>query len=59
MKRMYMQLGTAEDQKRMVAIPDAGDHVIGSYIKSKDVKAVQQECEKFAMEILKLSPEQK
>jgi esterase/lipase len=59
MKRMYMQLSTAEDQKRMVAISDAGDHVIGSYIKSKDVNAVQQECERFATEILKLSPEQK
>jgi esterase/lipase len=54
MKRMYMQLGTAENLKRMVAIPGAGDHVIGSYIKSKDLQTVRLECEKFATEILRL-----
>ncbi len=56
MKRMFKQLGTAEQLKREVAIPNAGDHVIGSWVKSKDVKAVQQECEKFATDILKLKP---
>lgn len=55
-KRMFKQLGTAVDLKRQTAIPNAGDHVIGSYIKSKDVQAVQNECEKFGLEILKLSP---
>jgi pimeloyl-ACP methyl ester carboxylesterase len=58
MKRMFSQLGTPEDQKRMVDIPNAGDHVIGSYIKSKDVKKVEEECDKFAVEILKLNPTQ-
>lgn len=58
MKRMFMQLGTANNLKQIIAVPNAGEHVIGSYIKSKDIKAVQQECEKFAVEILKL-PEQK
>jgi hypothetical protein len=57
-KRMFAQLGTPADQKRMVAIPDAGDHVIGSSIKSKDVKKVEEECEKFATEILKLNSTQ-
>jgi esterase/lipase len=56
MKKMFMQLGTPDSLKRMEAIPNAGDHVIGSYVKSKDVKAVQNECEKFATEILKLTP---
>jgi pimeloyl-ACP methyl ester carboxylesterase len=56
MKRMFKQLGTPENLKRQAAIPDAGDHVIGSSIKSKDVPAVQNECEKFAVEILKLAP---
>ncbi len=53
-KRMFGQLATPAGQKRMIAVPDAGDHVIGSYIKSKDVKKVQEECEKFALEILGL-----
>ena len=55
-KRMFGQLATPDDQKRMIAVPDAGDHVIGSYIKSKDIKKVEEECNKFAMEILKLNP---
>ncbi|MBM3415901.1 MAG: alpha/beta hydrolase [Bacteroidetes bacterium] len=54
MKRMFRQLGTPENLKREVAVPNAGDHVIGSYIKSKDVETVITECEKFAMDILKM-----
>ncbi len=55
MKRMFRQLGTPEGMKREVAIPNAGDHVIGSYIKSKDHQTVLAECEKFATEILKMN----
>ena len=58
MKRMFAQLGTAADQKRMIPIPNAGDHVIGSYVKSKDLQTVEQEARKFATEILKLVPVQ-
>jgi esterase/lipase len=54
MKRMFKQLGTAENMKRQVAIPNAGNHVIGSYIKSKDIESVMRECEKFGREVLKL-----
>ena len=54
MKRMFMQLATPENLKRQVAVPNAGDHVIGSYVKSKDIQTVQNECEKFAVEILQL-----
>jgi hypothetical protein len=54
MKRMFAQLGTPELMKRQVAIRDAGDHVLGSPIKSKDVASVSRECEKFAMEVLGL-----
>jgi pimeloyl-ACP methyl ester carboxylesterase len=54
MKRMFNQLGTPAALKRQVPIPNAGDHVLGSYVKSKDITAVQTECEKFAIEILKL-----
>lgn len=52
MKRMFRQLGTSDSLKRAVPIPGAGDHVIGSYIKSKDVAAVEKECERFAREVL-------
>jgi esterase/lipase len=55
MKRMFVQLGTPENIKRQVALTNTGNHVLGSPIKSKDVKAVQKECEKFGVEILKLS----
>jgi esterase/lipase len=54
MKRMFLQLGTPENLKRQVAIPNAGDHVIGSYVKSKDLKTVQDEIEKFAIEKINL-----
>ena len=53
-KRMFTQLATPAIMKRLVAVPEAGDHVIGSYIKSKDLKMVEDECEKFAVEILHL-----
>lgn len=55
MKRMFNQLGTPAQLKRQVAIPNAGDHVIGSYVKSKDLQTVEEECEKFAREILHLT----
>lgn len=55
MKRMFNQLGTPADLKRQVAVPNAGDHVIGSWIKSKDLQTVEEECEKFAREILHLN----
>lgn len=51
---MFKQLGTPEDQKRAVAMPNAGDHVIGSYIKSKDVEGVKREVEAFLKEIVKM-----
>lgn len=54
MKRMFSQLSTPPDRKSEVAIPNAGNHVIGSYIKSKDVQHVENEVEKFAKEILQM-----
>jgi esterase/lipase len=55
MKRMFVQLGTPATLKRATAIPEAGAHVIGSYVKSKDLVSVENECEKFGVEILKLN----
>jgi hypothetical protein len=54
MKRMFTQLGTTAGMKRAVAVPGAGDHVIGSWVKSKDLQTVGEECEKFAIDILHL-----
>jgi hypothetical protein len=53
---MFAQVSTPTALKREVAIPNAGDHVIGSYIRSKDFASVEDACEKFATEILHLSP---
>jgi esterase/lipase len=54
MKRMFRELGTPADKKMEVAIPNAGNHVIGSSIKSKDYKSVEEACDKFAEEILRM-----
>jgi esterase/lipase len=54
MKRMFLQLGTPDSLKRQAPIPNAAVHAIGSYVKSKDVQTVQDECEKFALEVLHL-----
>ena len=56
MKRMFTQIATPAELKRQVAIPNAGNHVIGSYVKSKDLETVKNEVDKFATEVLKLSP---
>lgn len=55
MQRMFAEVGTPTDLKRAVAIPNAGDHVIGSPIKSKDIASVESETEKFAKDILRLT----
>ncbi len=55
MKRMFDQLSTPDSLKRQVALPNTGNHVLASYIKSKDVESVIVETEKFAREILRLT----
>ena len=54
MKEMFAQLATAASQKRAIAMPNTGDHVIGSPLKSKDVEGVEREIEKFMIEVLKI-----
>jgi pimeloyl-ACP methyl ester carboxylesterase len=54
MQKMFKQLGTSLDLKREVAVPNAGDHVIGSYIKSKDIETVQDEAGKFMEQIMQI-----
>ena len=41
MLKMFDELGTPENQKLKVAIPNGGSHVLGSYVTSKDIPAVE------------------
>jgi hypothetical protein len=46
---MNRELGTPDSLKVAVPVPEAGAHVVGSYLTSKDLKTVQMEMEKFAI----------
>jgi len=50
MKKMFEQLGS--HNKKSVAMPLTGDHVIGSWIKSKDVAGVEKEIELFLQKLI-------
>ena len=52
MLNMFAQLGSQTKIKQ--AVPNAGDHVIGSYIKSNDLLSVQHAIENFMQKTLKL-----
>jgi len=52
MLKMFNKVGTPEALKRKMAFPDAGAHVIASYIRSKEWESVERETEKFLSEIL-------
>ncbi len=54
MLKMFDELGTPDSLKRKQAMPSAGTHVIGSYIRSHDVEGVQMEIEKFMTQVLHL-----
>lgn len=55
MMEMNRLLATPDSLKKMVAIPNAGGHVLGSHIVSKDIPAVENALEKFAIEKLKMT----
>lgn len=52
MLQMHEQLGTPAELKQAIAMPDAGAHVLGCSMTSKDVEGVYREMEKFAVEKL-------
>lgn len=56
MKKMFEEVSTPASSKKAVAVPNAGDHVMGSYIKSGDLETVKRETGLFATEILKIRP---
>ncbi len=58
MKEMFEQLGTSADNKKAVVMPTTGNHVVGSYIKSKDVEGVKREIAKFLEDVLKMKEQE-
>ncbi|MBV9988865.1 MAG: alpha/beta hydrolase [Chitinophagaceae bacterium] len=56
MKEMMAAIATPASQKRMIAVPNAGSHVIASPIQSKDIATVERETARFLEEILHLTP---
>jgi pimeloyl-ACP methyl ester carboxylesterase len=56
MLKMYDALGVPAALKRKQAMPNTGDHVLGSYIKSHDVQGVQNAVALFMKEVLKMEP---
>jgi len=55
MLNMFNELGTPRNLKVKEAMPNVGNHVMGSYIKSKDLLDVQQAVEKFMERKLKIA----
>ena len=53
-KEMFLQLATDTVFKRSMALPNTGDHVFASPIKSKDVESVERETKRFLEEVIKL-----
>ncbi|MEM9000246.1 MAG: alpha/beta hydrolase [Bacteroidota bacterium] len=51
---MFDRLGTPDSQKHKVAFPDVGDHVMTSYITSKDLESVKKETYFFLEEVMQL-----
>jgi len=58
MLEMFEQLGTDAAFKQKKAMPNTGDHVIGSYIKSNDYQGVESEISLFLSNTLKLQIQQ-
>ena len=54
MLKMFAELGTPVELKQKQAFPDAGAHVIASYIRSKDWQSVERETDKFLTDKVKL-----
>ncbi len=54
MLEMNKQLATPDSLKEAIAIPGASGHVLGSYVSSKDIPAVEEAVEKFTLQKLHL-----
>ncbi len=58
MKEMFAQLATDSLHKRAIALPNTGNHVIASPIKSGDVAGVEKETKNFLEEVMQMKPKQ-
>jgi esterase/lipase len=47
MLKMFEELGTPANKKQKIAVPNAGNHVIGSAITSKDIEGVEHAMDGF------------
>ncbi|MEP7267174.1 MAG: alpha/beta hydrolase [Saprospiraceae bacterium] len=54
MKKMFSELAIPPDKKREIALPHVGEHVLGGYIKSKDLESVKREIESYLQSVLNL-----
>ncbi|MEP7109996.1 MAG: alpha/beta hydrolase, partial [Ferruginibacter sp.] len=54
MKNMFKELATSDSIKRQIALPNTGDHVIASPIKSNDITSVEKETKRFLEEVIHL-----
>ncbi|MFC4213460.1 alpha/beta hydrolase [Pedobacter lithocola] len=54
MLKMFSELGTDPELKKKIALPNAGNHVLGSYITSKDLPSVEKAIESFMGNTLKI-----
>ena len=54
MLKMFDELGTPPELKQKEAFPEAGVHVIASYIRSKDWQDVEKQTDRFLSDIVKL-----
>ncbi|MFL9482157.1 alpha/beta hydrolase [Chitinophagaceae bacterium LWZ2-11] len=54
MRKMFDELGTKKSEKRFIAIPEAGNHVLGCSIVSKDIVTPEKEITSFMEDVLDL-----
>jgi len=55
-KNMFASVKTNTNNKKMIAVPNTGNHVIASPIQSKDINTVQIETSRFLKNIFHLQP---
>ena len=58
-RKMMDEVSTPQEKKWMIELPNAGNHVLTSPIKSKDVPAVQSTIQDFLIKVLGIEPKQK
>ncbi|WP_026764359.1 alpha/beta hydrolase [Sediminibacterium salmoneum] len=54
MKKMFAEVGTEEKNKKMIPVPNTGNHVIASPIQSKDIISVEKETADFLKTVMQL-----